>query len=328
MVRAARRNLAQQGICVARGPAPLRPGPAPASSAGRSACAPAGAARRGRRAGTGRPRGPRARGASTAQRRGAGAHRLHVAQSAAALLEVGLEQEGDLAEPLGALRGRPAASSGSRRLAVARQRGVRPLAQLGGQRRVAARRAAARAARTSPTGCRRRPRRASETVRTEWSRPMPVSQIGYQSRSARRLDVLAATVQQHQVEVAAGGRLAPAVGTDAGQRDVGLVARAAVQPVVGEDGQLGAQRCSARRRRAPAARRGPRRRSDGVGAPLAGTDADEVLDHDGPDLTVADLAGTGGVGDRRRRRPARPRRRRRPRGGPSARSRRRTPRPR
>ena len=119
---------------------------------------------------------------------------MHVAQAAPGLLQVGLEQEGELAEALLAL---------GRQGAQLRQPGAgprppvleRPLAQPGAQPGIAGDGPRVE----QPEGhleVGRRDRLASAGVRTEWSRRTPESQTGYQIRSAMPADAGHALVQQ------------------------------------------------------------------------------------------------------------------------------------
>ena len=75
---------------------------------------------------------------------------------------------------------------------------------------------------------------ASFGVRTLWSSATPASQIGYQSRSATSAKSRRALVHEHEVEVARRRELPSPERAAADDRDAGLVAEQAPDPLVDE----------------------------------------------------------------------------------------------
>ena len=56
-------------------------------------------------------------------------------------------------------------------------------------------------------------------MRTAWPSFRPSSQIGYQTRSAKRADVAPAGVEEHHVDVRLEAELGPAIAADGDERD-------------------------------------------------------------------------------------------------------------
>ena len=137
---------------------------------------------------------------------------LKVAQPAPALLELGLEQEGDIA--VCHLRAGPRRHR--RRQPLAHSLGPQAPAQgdqPGGQFGIPRDRAAS----SSPSATRRSDSAACPTwasVRTLWSSGMGSSQIGYQIRLATSATSAATGMHQQQVEVAPRGEVAPPEAAD------------------------------------------------------------------------------------------------------------------
>ena len=177
------------------------------------------------------PRGSHPRGGDRVDRVG-------IAQAAPGLLEVGLEQERELAAALRALGvqrlelGQP----GAGRHPPVRQHAERSSAvSVGVTGDVPGVEEAQRGAQVA-RGATSRPSRG---VRTAWSRRVPESQIGYQIRSASMEMSAPPGVQEQHVEVAAGQQLAAAVPADGHQGHAGLAAEQRSQPAVGLGGTPG-----------------------------------------------------------------------------------------
>ena len=163
--------------------------------------------------------------------------RVGVAQASPGLLEVGLEQEGELAAALRALGvqrlelGQPDAG----RRPPVRQH---PEAELGGEPGVAGHvpcveqpQRGAQVAARHLTALARGAHRVVETgARVPDRVPDPVGQHG---------DVRPPRVQEQHVEIAAGQQLTAAVAADGHQRHAGLVAEQRSQPAVGLGGTPG-----------------------------------------------------------------------------------------
>jgi hypothetical protein len=168
---------------------------------------------------------------------------VHVAQAAAPLLEVGLEEEGDLAL-LGMAGAHPPADVGQPALRALAPQGQGPLVQDGGQLAVAG----------------QAPRREQRRGRVEIARGqgqrlaggahgVPELEAGVPHRVPDALgggaDVDAGLVQEEHVDVAAGRQLAPAVAPDGQEGHAGGAAGVGEQlghPRVGDVAQLAAQR--------------------------------------------------------------------------------------
>ena len=170
---------------------------------------------------------------------------MDVAEAAVGLLQVGLEQEGDVAVGRVALvdlvgqHRQPAAGSDRQWSSAWSSIGL-------DDRAVAGHHPPVEEPELGPEILGRRPRRTSAGRRTEWSSRMPSSHTGYQTASAMAPDVAPPVVDEHHVEVAAGAQLAPAVATHGHEGEavgvaVGRAFEQPGQPAVGGRRQGGAE---------------------------------------------------------------------------------------
>src|SRR5664279_1180786 len=135
---------------------------------------------------------------------------------------------------------------------------------------------------------------ASSGVRTEWSRPTPLSQIGYHSESASSAMPFVRpswSSTRSRSEYGAGSRRPrpPTATSEMPCSPSGNAARSQLSYASDNASRRGAD-TSPGRRSTPA--RTSFSDSEGVAATLTGPHADECIDRGDPDLAVTDLAGT------------------------------------